>query len=101
MRGKSVVEVIAFYVGVRVVLSYLLSGNSLISWERENLGWSYIGGSLGVVAAVTLLLLTRRDFAAYGLTLHSWRSSLDLGMTCYLILMIPFAAMLARTRGRQ
>lgn len=80
---------------MRVVLSYLLSGNPLIFWEMENLGWSYIGGSLGVVVAVILLIITRRNFAAYGLNLHSWRSSLDLGMTCYLILMIPFATMLA------
>jgi hypothetical protein len=55
MKGKSILEVLAVYVSIRVVLTLLLSWSLLIVWELENLGWTYVGGSVGVFAVVTIL----------------------------------------------
>jgi membrane protease YdiL (CAAX protease family) len=87
--------VLSVYVITRVALTLLLSGSPLIAWELKNLGWTYLGGSAGVFTVVAILLATRRSLMDYGFTLTRWRSGLDLGMTCYLILLIPYAIMVA------
>ena len=94
-KGKSILEVLAVFISVRVAFIPLLLRSPLIMWELENLGWSYIGGSVGVFAVVAILLATRRSLRDYGFTLKGWRNGLKLGMTCYLILMIPYGVMAA------
>jgi hypothetical protein len=54
-------------------------------WELNTLGWSYLGGLLLLVVPVFIVLVTKRDFAVYGLSLATWKENLDIGLTYALI----------------
>ncbi|MCL4435195.1 MAG: CPBP family intramembrane metalloprotease [Thaumarchaeota archaeon] len=62
--------------------------------EIAILGWSYIGGILLILIPVIILLLAKRDFGHYGFSLKEWKYNLSVGMSCYLIRLIPFSLLL-------
>lgn len=82
--GASIVEVLLVY-----VLTAVLGRWAFAAWS----GWSlaYASGILLIAVPVTILLVTRRDVAAYGFTLRSWREQVDLGLVAYLLALIPWA----------
>jgi len=92
MKGLSVVEVLLVF-----ILSYLFGWlflTDLVRAEIEALGWSYISGILLILIPVTILLLTKRNFEHYGFTLKGWKYNLSVGMTCYLIRLVPVSLIL-------
>ncbi|MCL5318762.1 MAG: CPBP family intramembrane metalloprotease [Thaumarchaeota archaeon] len=92
MKGLAVVEVFSVF-----ILSYLFGWlflTDLVRAEIAILGWSYIGGILLILIPVIILLLAKRDFGRYGFTLKEWRYNLSVGMSCYLIRLIPFSLLL-------
>lgn len=95
MRGKSILEVLTVYAGTRVLFTLLITSNPIIKWELKNLGWSYIGGVTAVLIPIIIILIYQRSPGSYGLSFSDWKTGLEMGMTCYLILMIPYVVMLA------
>jgi len=95
MRGKSIIEVLlAFIIFYLIVWAY--GSTEFADLELDVLRWSYVAGFLMFLIPVSILLLTRRDFESYGLTRKRWKYNLDVGLTCYVVLLIPYGLMLAR-----
>lgn len=94
MRGKSIIEVLlAFIIFYLIVWAY--GSTEFADLELDVLRWSYVAGFLMFLIPVSILLLTRRDFDSYGLTRKRWKYNLDVGLTCYVVLLIPYGLMLA------
>ena len=53
------------------------------------LGWSYFTGFLMVLLPLLAMILQKREFKLYGLTLRRWETSLDVGLKGYLYLVAP------------
>ena len=92
MRGKSIVEVVLIF-GLFVFLIDLYKFTGLFKLELNALGWSYIG-ALQIVIPIIVIVLAKRNFASYGLTLRRWGYNLNVGLTCFLVLLIPYGAMI-------
>lgn len=93
MKGKSIIEVLLVF-----ILSYLFGWlflTDMVRSEIEVLGWSYISDILLILIPVIILLLTKRNFEHYGFTLKRWKHNLSVGLTCYLIRLIPFSFLFA------
>ena len=60
MRDKSIIERLAVFVGIGVVLTLLLSGSPQIAWELENLGWKNVLGSMGARVQDTVRQIVSR-----------------------------------------
>lgn len=90
MKGESLIEVLSVFALWRFGL-YLLSSH--IPFLRLP-----IPGLYQIIIPICILLLTRRDFESYGLTIKRWRYNLDVGMTCYLVLMVPWGLFLVLFR---
>lgn len=97
MKGKSILEVLAVVTFKLAILGWLFA-------QLPKLGvghWAqmYLAGIVMIAVPVAILLLTRRDLPAYGLTPQRWRYSLDVGMASYLARLVPWGlglALLAR-----
>ena len=92
MKIKPIIEVLLFFLLFNVLkpVGGLLARTGILGKEIEVLGWSYIGGAFLIILPVAILLLTRRNFADYGLTLKNWQVGLDLGLLGYLLELIPW-----------
>lgn len=65
----------------------------LSHWLLRGLsGWSlrYASGVMQIVVPVLILIVARRDFAAYGLTGKRWQYNLDVGLSGYVVQLIPW-----------
>ena len=72
-------------------LGWWLVSIGVYQWEVNNLGgWSYLGGLLNFIVPGLILVITKRDFKAYGITLKHWKASLDLAMSVFPIKLIPW-----------
>ncbi len=95
MRGKSIIEVLLAFI-IFYLIIWVYSSTEFAALELDTLRWSYVAGFLIFLIPVSILLLTRRDFESYGLTRKRWKYNLDVGLTCYVVLLIPYGLMLAR-----
>ncbi len=89
MRGRSIVEVLAVFSCFQVIIILLPGVSGLIRWEQRVLGWSYFTGFLTVLLPTLVMVLQKREFELYGLTLRRWETSLDVGLKGYLYLVAP------------
>lgn len=96
MKGKAITEILLLF-ALFAATGYATGATGLVRWKRNVLGWSYTGGLCLILIPVIILLVTGRDSGVYGLTLRRWRYDLDVGLTSYLVLLIPLG--LRRTSG--
>jgi membrane protease YdiL (CAAX protease family) len=89
MRGRSIVEVLAVFSVLHLITVSLPGVSGLIRWEQRVLGWSYFMGFLTVLLPILVMVLQKREFELYGLTLRRWETSLDVGLKGYLYLVAP------------
>lgn len=90
-------KLLAFF---EIGLAYLLLRVAGAAWrstgivqaELATLGWSYSGSLLFVAVPALILWLTRRRWADYGVTPVNWQSNLDVGMSAYVVMFIPWIA---------
>jgi len=68
MRGKSIIEVLLVFT-LTSLFGWVLRLTEFLRWESDILGWSYLGGLLMILIPVSILILARRNFESYGLTL--------------------------------
>ncbi len=88
MKGKSILEVL-----IVIVLKFVILGWLFAQLERAGLsrwGQLYLNGFFMVAIPIAILLIARRDRAAYGFTLKGWQANLQIGLTCYLLRLIPW-----------
>jgi membrane protease YdiL (CAAX protease family) len=89
MRGRSIVEVLAVFSVLHLITVSLPGVSGLVRWEQRVLGWSYFTGFLTVLLPTLIMVLQKREFELYGLTLRRWETSLDVGLKGYLYLVAP------------
>ena len=77
MRGRSIVEVLAVFSSFQLIIIFLPGVLGLVRWEQRVLGWSYFTGFLLVLLPTLVMVLQKREFELYGLTLRRWETSLD------------------------
>jgi len=75
-----------------IALRVSLRSASFIQWEKQHLGWSYTMMFLFIGIIVVVILLTRRSWAEYGVSIKNWPTNLDLGFKAYLIRILPAVA---------
>jgi membrane protease YdiL (CAAX protease family) len=81
-------EIISVF-AVLIALRVSFRSASIVQWEKQNLGWSYSMMFLFIGIIVLVILLTRRSWAEYGVSIKNWPTSLDIGFKAYLIRIIP------------
>jgi hypothetical protein len=84
----ALIEVLLVY-GVFQGLLQIVRYTGVVQSESQNLGWSYIGGSLFFIP-VLVIWLARRNWADYGVSFANWRTNLDVGIKAFLVSFIPF-----------
>ncbi|MBN2334535.1 CPBP family intramembrane metalloprotease [Candidatus Bathyarchaeota archaeon] len=89
MRGRSLAEVSLVFALFQLVRLFLPGVGSLFLWETRVLGWSYFTGFLMLLLPLLAVMVWKRDYEEYGLTLRRWRSSVDVGLKGYLYLIVP------------
>ena len=91
MRTKllAVLEVVLVFAVMQTVVGFWTS-TTILQWEKQHLGWSYVGGLILVGLPALVLWLTRRNWAEYGVSLANWRTNLEIGMKGYLVAFIPY-----------
>jgi hypothetical protein len=80
-----VLAVFAVFLAVRLAMR----STSPVQWEKQNLGWIYSVMFVWIAITVLVMLLTRRGWAAYGISSQNWRTNLDIGVKAYLVRIIP------------
>jgi len=88
-KALALLEVVLVF----AVMQFLLarwSSTAILQWEKQHLGWSYVGATLMVGIPALVMWLARRNRAEYGLSLANWRTNLDIGMKGYLVAFIPY-----------
>ncbi len=81
-------EVLAVFL-LLVALRILLQASGVVQWEFKNLGWTYTVMLVWIGIVALVIWLTRRGWAAYGISSMNWRTNLDIGVKAYLIRIIP------------
>jgi len=89
MKGRSVVEVLAVFSFLQLILILLEEASGLVRWERRVLWWSYFTGVLMVLVPTLALVLRKRELEPSGLTLRGWETSLDAGLKGFIFLVGP------------
>jgi membrane protease YdiL (CAAX protease family) len=80
-----VLFVFVVFLAVRVAMR----STSLVQRERLNLGWTYTVMFVWIGITVLVMFLTRRGWAAYGISSANWQTNLDIGIKAYLVRIIP------------
>lgn len=75
------------FVLITFVIWASVRATGLSAWEMRALSYPFVTNALLAAIPLLLLILTRRDLAAYGLTLANARYHLGVAATCF----VPFA----------
>lgn len=92
MKNKPILEVLLVFLLFNVLkpVGGFLANSGILQKELALFGWSFLGGSFLIIVPVLILLVFRRNFADFGLTLANWPLGLDLGLVGYLLSLIPW-----------
>ncbi len=83
MKGKSILEVSIFFIGMYII-GWALELTGVFQWERDVTGFNWIF-PLFVLGIIFLILkLSKRNTESYGLTTKKWQFNLDVGLTSML-----------------
>lgn len=93
MKGKSLLEVGLVFLATQV-LTWILKPLPFFKDEIALLGWSYTGGLISMVITLLIIYFSRADFKECGFTREGWKFSLDIGLTAWLVWVVPIAAIL-------
>jgi len=85
----ALLEILLVY-AVMQAISIALCPTGIDQWQRETLGWSYTGMFIFVGTPALVILLTRRNWAEYGVSLADWQTNLEIGIKAYLVRLIPY-----------
>jgi membrane protease YdiL (CAAX protease family) len=74
-------------------LDVLWRATGIPQWEEQNLGWSYTGMLWWVAVPALIIWLSRRNWAAYGISSENWPTNLDIGIKAFLVAFIPMVGL--------
>lgn len=91
MRARlvAILEVTLLYAVIQV-LGVAWRATGVWQWELQHLGWSFSGMAISVGIPALAILLARRKWAEYGVSLANWRDNLDIGLKAYPLRLIPY-----------
>jgi len=91
MRTKvlAILEVVLVFAVMQTLLA-LWSSTAILQWEKQHLGWSYIGALILVGIPALVMWLKRCNWAEYGVSLANWPTNLDIGIKGYVVAFIPY-----------
>lgn len=89
MKAKALLEVVIVF-GLTLFLVVLVGRSPLGAWERRVLQRNYIEYIVMIALPLLILVATRRNLAAYGLTLRNLRYQLDITATALIPMAISF-----------
>jgi len=81
-------EIFAVF-AIFVVLRVTLTPTRIVQWELDNLEWSYSLMIIFVAITTLVIVLTRKNWADYGVSAKNWQTNLDIGMKAFLVSFIP------------
>jgi membrane protease YdiL (CAAX protease family) len=84
----ALLEVVVVFAALEM-LEVLWRRTGIPRWEAQHLGWSYTMMLLWAGIPALIIGLTRRNWAAYGVSTVNWRTSLDIGTKAFLVALIP------------
>jgi len=90
-KGKllAVLEVLLVFTAL-MSLDTVWGSTRIVQWENRNLGWSYTMMLWWVGIPALIIWLTRRNWAAYGISSVDWQTNLDIGIKAFLVRFIPY-----------
>lgn len=91
MKGKSILEVVGVFAVMSVIGWFM--GAAFHQWGLSFEAQRWLGGAVFIALSLLLMALTRRPWREYGLTLHDWRLSFDLGLTGYVARFVPMSVL--------
>jgi CAAX protease family protein len=80
-RAVALIEVLAAFAFVHITYRAIKQFTVIGTWEGAAKG-NFTPGIVMMVFTALVLLIFRRDFKAYGLTLDRWKENLSLGLCC-------------------
>jgi membrane protease YdiL (CAAX protease family) len=94
-RCSAILEVTFGFALVHVAYRFLKYCTVLGEWDSQT---NFIPGLVMTAFTISVLLLCRRSFAAYGVGVERWSYQLNLGLACSLVLLLVVALGLVITR---
>jgi len=94
MKAKAVVEVVVVF-SLTLCLIALVGLSPIGEWERQAMNNFFIEYAVMIAVPLLILLVTRRDLAAYGLSLHNPRYHLNIAATAF----VPWCSASSRQRS--
>jgi membrane protease YdiL (CAAX protease family) len=91
MKGKSIIEVVIVFVLMSLLTWWLNAELQPLGFEARR----WLGGFIFIALSLIIMALTRRPWREYGLTLKAWRLSFDVGMTGYVVRIVPVGVLFA------
>lgn len=90
IKTKAILEVVAVFIVTLMAIGVFFV-SPLGYWERSVLQRGFFSYALMIVTPLLILVATRRDLVAYGLSLKNFKYHLDIAFTCF----IPYSAAMA------
>ncbi len=89
-KAKAVIEVVIVF-GLTLALMALVSLSSVGRWERQVTNRFFVEYAVMIIIPLLLLVATRRNLAAYGLSLRNASYHLDIAATAFVPVAIASA----------
>jgi uncharacterized protein len=92
MKAKAVIEVVGVF-SLTLFLIALISLSPIGEWQRQVSNRAFIEYAVMIAVPLLILIATRRDLAAYGLSLRNLRYQLDITLTAFVPVAIANVAL--------
>jgi membrane protease YdiL (CAAX protease family) len=89
MKGKSIIDAVAAFTVLQLILIIPVGVRDLVRWENRALGGSYLTGLLFVALPVFVIIVRRYEFRLMGITSEDWRKSINNGYRGWLFFIVP------------
>lgn len=90
IKTKAVLEVAAVFILTLTAIGVLFV-SPLGNWERSVLQRGFFSYALMIAIPLLILFATRRDLAAYGLSIRNLKYHLDIAFTCFIPYSVAYA----------
>ena len=90
-KVKAILEVICVLILVLLIVS-MIQASDLSAWQRIHLGYPFLNHTTMITISLLLLILTRRDFAAHGISFKNMKYHLLVTLICLLPILLASSA---------
>lgn len=89
MNRKTVLNVFVAFLVFQIIILAPSGIRDLIRWENRVLGGSYFTGFLMIIIAVITIIVNRHELHFMGVSLDTWRISVNMGFKAWLFFLVP------------